>query len=177
MVIAKVTRIGSCRRWSSKAPMSCVVNTLVMATSRPFSGRPSRAALLGPRSTLANMVEFLRSLVTTILVPLLTLSVMFRRAMMGAPILRLRMCAGRHPSLMLVRYSWGYWWPYGCACCGGALGAGCPLLPWGLYQVQMRQVQITSHLYSHVKMTVLSKINLESKETSTNHFPSIAMLR
>ena len=74
---------------------------------------PSRAALLGPRSTLANMVEFLRSLVTTILVPLLTLSVMFRRAMMGAPILRLRMCAGRHPSLMLVRYSWGYWWPFG----------------------------------------------------------------
>ena len=43
MVIAKVTRIGSCRRWSSKAPMLCVVNTVVMATSRPFSGRPSRA--------------------------------------------------------------------------------------------------------------------------------------
>ena len=79
--------------------MLCVVNTLVMATSWPF---------MGTWSTLAK-IEFLSSLVTTILVPLQTPLVMLRRAMTGAPTLSLRTWAGSRPSLMLDRYSSGYW--------------------------------------------------------------------
>ena len=78
--------------------MLCVVNTLVMATSWPF---------MGTWSTLAK-IEFLSSLVTTILVPLQTPLVMLRRAMTGAPTLSLRTWAGSRPSL-LNRYSSGYW--------------------------------------------------------------------
>ena len=63
--------------------MLCVV----MATSCPF---------MGPWSTLAK-IEFLSSLVTTILVPLLTPLVMLRRVMIGAPTLSLRTWAGRRP--------------------------------------------------------------------------------
>ena len=79
--------------------MLCVENTLVMATSWPFMGTWSTLAKIG----------FLSSLVTTILVPLLTPLVMLRRAMTGAPTLSLRTWAGSRPSLMLDRYSSGYW--------------------------------------------------------------------
>ena len=72
--------------------MLCVVNTLVMATSWPF---------VGPWSTLAK-IEFLSSLVTTILVPLLTPLVMLRRAMIGGADLEPQ-DVGREPPVLDAR--------------------------------------------------------------------------